>query len=142
MNPTGRGNNSDPTDIELLRRFEAATLSGDCFHHAEHVRVAFLYLQKYPVVEALQKFTAGLKRLAAALGKPDRYHETVTWAYLFLIHDRMARSPRLQNWEEFARLNPDLLVHKPGVLEGYYAAATLESSLAKRVFLFPERFVR
>jgi len=129
------------TDHELLERFESATLAGECFHHAEHVRVAFLYLGRYPVLEALGRFSRGLKNFAAALGKPDRYHETITWAYLLLIHDRIGRHPELREWEDFARCNPDLLVWKGGILERYYSPETLESALARKTFLFPDRVV-
>jgi hypothetical protein len=130
---------AEMTDNELLEQFSAATLPPEYFHHAQHVRVAFLYLCRYPVLEALEKFCLGLKHFAAALGKPQRYHETVTWSYVFLIHERMARAGQAQTWEEFARQNPDLFTWKNGVLQRYYTGATLSSDLARRVFVFPDQ---
>jgi hypothetical protein len=65
-------------DHELLDQFERATLPLECFHHAEHVRVAFLYLRERPVLEALQAFSTALQRFAAANGKSKLYHETIT----------------------------------------------------------------
>jgi hypothetical protein len=47
------------------------------------VRLAFEYLCRYSAVEALGKFSAALQRFAAAQGKAQRYHETITWAYCF-----------------------------------------------------------
>jgi hypothetical protein len=43
------------------------------------------------------------------------------------------------SWEEFSEHNPDLLVWKGGILERYYSQATLESDLARRVFVFPDQ---
>jgi len=64
------------TDQELMDQFECGTLPNECFRHREHVRVAFLYLTRYPVVEALEAFSAALQRFAAKHGKPQLYHET------------------------------------------------------------------
>ena len=124
------------TNQELIERFESDTLPGE-FHHVDHVRLAFAYLSECPVVQALDRFVNALKRFAMARGKPERYHETITFAYFFLIHERMVRTPDLQ-WEEFARQNADLLGWKPGVLVRYYYDATLRSDLARKVFVFPD----
>jgi hypothetical protein len=141
------------TNDELIRRFETDTFPEDSFHHADHVRLAFAYLSQYPPLEALDKFSAALKRYAAARGKSQLYHETITHAYFFLIRERMARvsatdSPavdssttdsRVTDWDEFARRNPDLLEWKNGLLTRYYREATLQSDLARTVFLFPDK---
>ena len=124
---------------ELIYRFEAGAISEDSFHHADHVRLAFAYLCQYPVLQALDKFAGALKRYAVARGKPDRYHETITHAYFFLIRERLARSPGA-DWEDFARENPDLLQWKDGVLSRYYHEATLKSDFARNVFVFPDRW--
>jgi|SRR5215472_4457253 len=127
------------TNRELIERFESDTLLGE-FHHVEHVRLAFAYLSECSVVEALDRFGNALRRFAMARGKPERYHETITFAYFFLIHERMAQIPDLK-WDEFARQNSDLLNWKPGVLRRYYRETTLQSELARRVFLLPDRGV-
>ena len=126
------------TDQELIEQFEDGTLPIEGFHHREHVRTAFLYLTKYPVLEALQIFSRTLRRFAEARGKPRLYHQTITWAYLFLIQERMARAGSKQSWEEFARDNPDLLVWKDGILTRFYRSETLTSELARTVFLLPD----
>jgi hypothetical protein len=124
-------------DRELIDSFEAATLDPAAFHHADHVRLAWLHLRRYPPPVALERFTSGLRRLAAAAGKADRYHETVTWAYLLLINERMERCGRDLSWAEFSRLNPELLTWRPSILEAYYPAEVLASDLARRVFVLP-----
>jgi hypothetical protein len=126
------------TNEEIIRRFDADAVPEDAFHHADHVRLAFAYLHQFPPLAALEKFCTALKRFATARGKPDRYHETITHAYFFLIRERMARRANA-DWDDFARANSDLLVWKNGILTRYYHDATLQSDLARTTFLFPDR---
>lgn len=128
------------TDEEIICRFENGRVPPESFHHSDHVRLAFAYLREYPVLTALEKFSTALKRFATSIGKPDRYNETITCAYLFLIRERMARSPDF-NWEQFATANPELLAWQDGILHRYYHAETLKSDLARQVFVFPDKYV-
>jgi len=109
------------------------------FHHSDHVRVAFAYVALYSLPEAAARFCAALKRFAAARGKPQLYHETITWAYLVLIRERIARAGRSETWEEFAARNPDLLIWKGGVLSALYRQETLDSEIARHTFVLPDR---
>jgi hypothetical protein len=83
-----------------------------------------------------------LERLAAASGKPGLYHETITWAFLLLIRERIARTlqrrGRLPSWDEFAADNKDLLRGKDHVLKEY-RDETLESDSARKTFVLPDR---
>jgi hypothetical protein len=128
------------TDDELIESFEGDLLPEGSFHHADHVRLAFVYLSRYPALQALERFIAGLKRFAAQRGKTQLYHETITHAYFFLIHERMNRAAAT-GWEDFARCNPDLLIWKNGILGRYYHELTLQSDLARSVFLLPDKGV-
>lgn len=127
------------TDTDFIRSFEDGTLPADAFHHRDHVRLAWLYLRRLPVLDALTRFSEGLRRFASRNGHPSLYHETITWAYLFLIHQCMAGAEPDETWEEFAARNPDLLTWKPSVLDAYYREETLGSELARRVFVMPDR---
>ena len=126
------------THQELISNFEHGH-APEPFHHADHVRVAFAYVSELSILEAITQFSAALKRFAAAKGKPNLYHETVTWAYLFLIRERIARAAHPQSWEAFAENNPDLLVWKGGVLSTLYRQATLDSDLARQFFVLPDK---
>ena len=127
------------TNHELIARFEADAVPESEFHHADHVRLAFAYLCEYPALQALEKFAAALKRYAMAHGKAQLYHETITYAYFFLIRESRARTGS-EDWDEFALRNPDLLIWKGGILGRYYQEATLRSDLARTVFIFPDKY--
>jgi hypothetical protein len=128
-------------DAELLDRFLQGTLSPASFRHADHVHVAWLMLQTYPGFEGLERYCAGIRKLASAANKPGLYHETITWAYLLLIRERMARMPAAHTWPEFASSNSDLFAWNPGVLDRLYRKRTLHSDLARRCFVLPDRAV-
>jgi hypothetical protein len=127
------------TDEEFIEQFERATLPADSFHHRDHVRLVWLYLRRYPALETLERFSKGLRRFAAAQGLANLYHETITWAYVFLIQERAARAGRAQSWEEFAAANTDLLDWKENILKQYYSEDTLRSETARRIFVFPDK---
>jgi hypothetical protein len=130
------------TAPDFIRQFENGSASGETFHHADHVCLAFAYLGEYPLLEALQKFCLALRRFAVAHGKPQLYHETITYAYFFVISERMARqevAARQTPWETFAATNGDLLVWNGGILSRYYLESSLQSELARRVFILPDK---
>lgn len=127
------------SDEEFIECFENCTLPGESFHHRDHVRVVWLYLRCYPVLETLARFSEGLKRFARANGKPNLYHETITWAYVLLIHERMARNGPAQSWAQFVETNADLFDWKDNLLKSYYHDDTLRSEIARKVFVFPDK---
>jgi hypothetical protein len=130
---------SDNHDDEFLRQFEDCSLALERFRHRVHIRIAFLYLREYPVLDVLARFPEALKRYAAAHGKFGLYHETITWAYILLIHERMHRAGQRLSWEEFAAANEDLLTWSGSILKQYYRDETLSSDLARKIFVLPDK---
>lgn len=119
------------------RRLVAALEDGTLpeLNHADHVRVAWAYLKSCELAGALATLPSVLRRYAASKGLPEAYHETITFAFTFLIHERVARSPEA-SWEEFAAAYPELL--ESSLLERYYDAELLGSDRARQVFLLPD----
>lgn len=126
------------TDTELLAGFEDASLPSEAFHHEQHVRVAWMFVRRDGMPEAIGRFSQALRRFAEAKGKPGLYHETITWAYLLLIAERLAREPA-ETWEKFTAANQDLMVWKPSVLDRFYTPETLSSEVARRAFVMPDK---
>ena len=125
-------------DDALLDGFTSARLASGEFRHEEHVRTAFLYLTRYADFgEAAVRFRRDLRRFAAAHGVPERYHETLTWAYLALINER-AHGSSFATSAAFLRLHPELLDQKDGLLSSYYDVGSVaRSARARQVFLLP-----
>ncbi len=128
------------TDAALLAAFESLALPPAEFHHREHLRVAFQILRETgDFAVAAQRFRTALVRFAEAAGASGKYHETLTWAYLALVHERMAAADYATSLDLLAA-HPDLLDHKTGALARYYDVAAITASpLARRVFVLPIR---
>ncbi|MCP4201006.1 MAG: hypothetical protein GY769_03640 [bacterium] len=124
------------TDEELLRGFDRAALGPGQFRHADHIRVAWLYLQRFTPTEALDRFVANIKQLAVANDVPALYHETITWAYFFLIRERQREG---ESWAEFEAGNADLFEWPSRLLARYYSPELLESERSRERFVFPDR---
>jgi hypothetical protein len=126
-------------DMAFLGQFEAAAIPGDAFGHKEHVRVAWVYLRLYDLTGASHRFIDALKRFADFHGADGLYHETITWAFLLAINERIGKMARHHDWQAFAAENPDMLESGSTFLHRYYRPETLKSDLARRVFVLPDR---
>lgn len=125
------------TDGELVEAFEGATLPEHAFGHVDHVRLAWIYLGRLPLLDAIRVYSAGLRRFAETKGSPGKYHETVTWAFLVLVNERLQDGGADLTWPEFAARNPDLLRFRDGALFERYDPSILDSDLARKVFVLP-----
>ena len=120
-------------DREFVAAFEDCTLPPSEFPHRGHVRLAWLYLREAPLLETLTRYSEGIRRYAGSLGASAKYHETITWAFLFLIHERMQHT-EAATFDEFAEKNADLF---GPILERYYTKDVLASDVARRTFVLP-----
>lgn len=81
-------------DRALVAAFERGELDPAAFTHADHVRVAWALLGPMgrSFFDAYAVLRAGLRDLASKAGRPERYNETVTLAFLALVHEELARA--------------------------------------------------
>jgi len=122
----------------LVRAFEAGAVDGTNFHHRDHLYVAWCYLKDLPLEEVVPRYTKHLRNLACKLGVPQKYHATISWAYLILL-DRAMHDPDLSNKDLDAVLKkyPSLLDRDRGMLAEYYDKAELNSPEARERFVLP-----
>lgn len=120
---------------ELLQQFERGELDPQRFDHRAHIAVAVALLRRAPYLEAVERYVAGIQRLAAAAGVPHKFNMTITVAFLSVIAERVESAPHASE-AEFLDLNTDLLA--PNFLAQWYDPARLASSAARRMFLMPE----
>ena len=127
-------------DDALFRAYRDGVLVPKDFVHAVHVRLAFIYLRREPDFgEAALAFRRDLKRFAHENGVGHIYHETLTWAYLALLAERM-HDDDASDSREFLQRFPDLARHRGGALERYYDLERITASKkAREVFVLPTR---
>src|SRR5262245_26584205 len=128
----GAREGSPMTDQQFLAALEDCSLAPEQFSHREHVRAAFLYLEFLPFGAAIDRMRATLQCYTASLDRADKYHETLTVAFMCLVNAHRQRDT-CASWPEFARRNPELFDSR--LLRQYYDPATLASPLARTTFV-------
>lgn len=130
--------NAIVTPAVSIEALEAGTIDPRDFNHESHVYAAWLYLECWPLDDAIGRFCGALRRLTAQLGVPGKYHETISWFFLILINQRRANTGPT-SWFEFRRDNDDLVSGGAKTLGRYYSKELLESDHARNHFLLPDK---
>ena len=120
------------TDAEFLSAFEDTTL--EPFHHRDHLRVTFLYLRQFGEPETKERLAAAILRYAAARNVSEKYHQTITLAWIRLV---ATASKTVQHFDAMLEAYPDLL--DKNLLERYYSPELLKSSEARAQWVEPDR---
>lgn len=121
-----------------IEGLEQATIDAESFDHESHVYAAWLYLERWPLPEATERFRNAIRRLTVKLGAETKYHETITCFFMQLINERRQMSPA-SNWMRFRHDNADLLYDGGETLGRYYSKELLGSKLARQHYLLPDR---
>lgn len=126
------------TDEELIAGFEAASLPA--FPHADHVRLTILYLSRHGRDETEKKLFEGLRRFATAKGVPEKFHVTMTIAWLDLVDDARRQYPELGDPAALVAACPELLDRD--ALLRFYTRERLMSDQARQQWVAPDRIIR
>ena len=120
------------TDDEFLSRFESCALED--FRHRDHVRIAWLYLRRYPYDRAVQAMEDGIRRFAIHHGALDKYHHTVTLLWMRLV---AAAGPKANgDFDAFLSRHPHLL--DKDTPRRFYSADRLGSAEARAGWIDPD----
>ena len=126
-------------DEEFLAAFEACTIEE--FHHRDYIKVAYLYLQRHPLEEAVARVRVGLQALAVAWSAPvddleKGYHETMTQAWVRLVHLTLMDHGATESADAFCDQQPQLM--QKARLELFYSRERLMTWEAKQAFVEPD----
>src|SRR5437764_460830 len=106
--------------VVFTRALERGEIANESFHHVSHLHVAWVYLaESSSVQQAATKMRDTLRRFAAAAGKPQKYHETITLFWVHLLSCAYAAS-RGGSLEDIVHANPQLL--EKNFTLAYYSA--------------------
>ncbi len=127
-------------DETLLRSFEDLTLPYADWRHRTHVKVAYLYLTRFSLDVAAEKMCRGIKAYNAAQNIPETptggYHETMTLAWVHLIHAAIGEDGVEPSADAFCDKHPELL--EKHILRLFYSRERFMSAAAKAAFLPPD----
>ena len=124
-------------DAVFLAAFEAGVRPGGAFRHADHVRLAWLYLRRDGAAQGEDNIAAGIRRFAAAQGGAGFYHETLTRAWVRLVAAALAKTPQLESFTLFFDAHPELA--DKAFLFHFYSAEALSLPAARDGWIEPDR---
>jgi hypothetical protein len=82
------------TDTELTRALERCEVPNAGFRHADHLRVALVYLNESATIgEAVDRMAATLRRFATSLGQAEKYSQPVTEFWMYQLAAARALAP-------------------------------------------------
>lgn len=125
-------------DDTFIAIFERGGFGGHEFPHKAHLRMAWLYVTRFGTAAAVSRAATGIRTLAAASGKANLYHDTVTRAWIYLVAEAVTRSPSA-GFEDLLARNPQLLDKR--LLFEYYSPDVLSSEQARAGWIAPDRML-
>lgn len=107
------------------------------FSHQVHVKLAYCYLASDGFKKGGIRMQNTLKNFLKNLGvSPDKFHMTITHAWLIAIWHFMQNTPVVNSADEFLAHNPVLL--NKDILLAHYSHDRLFSDRARKKFIEPD----
>lgn len=125
------------TDQEFETQFINCTLPAAVFTHEAHLRLAWLYLNKYGADKSEELIQDQLKKYVAALGAEGKYHATLTVAAVKVINHFSSRS-RHESFKGFIAEFPQLKTGFRELISSHYGLDIYTSEEARLRYLKPD----
>ena len=109
---------------------------GGAFRHREHIHLAYLAVQRYGPDKAADAVAGWIHQLAAYHSAPQKFHATVTRAWVEIVAHHMAAIPPAADFTAFADRYPALLDKR--LLTRHYSSRVLASPTAKTGWAEPD----
>jgi hypothetical protein len=116
----------DERDLQTLERI---LHQRGGFSHREHLELVWNYLDRYDADAARDAVAAAIRHVATLHGAPERYHETITqaWVRLVALHRNGSAAT---TFDEFIADNAGLLDR--ALLARHYTEKLIASDQARR----------
>ena len=98
-----------PPGGELTAILAEVTGPGGQFRHRQHINLAFLAVRRYGMPEATARICDWIRHIAAYQRAPQKYHHTVSRAWVEIVAHHVAADPDCADFETFAGAIPRCL---------------------------------
>ena len=130
---SGPHGSRDPELTAILYRITGPTGQ---FRHRQHINLAFEAVRRYGMPAATRVICTWIRQIAAYERAPQKYHHTVSQAWVELVAHHAAADPECADFEVFAIRNPALLDKR--LLTRHYRSSTLAAAPARRGWVEPD----
>jgi hypothetical protein len=107
----------------------------DRFGHRQHVQLTWLAVRRVGADEAVDLVSTGIRETATYAGRPQKYHATVSRAWVELVAHHVQELPDA-GFDEYVAHNPALLDKR--LLTRFYSSRTLASGPARTGWVDPD----
>ncbi len=123
-------------DAELAAILPRITGPSGQFRHRQHINLAFLAVWRFGMPEAIARICDWIQHIAAYERAPQKYHHTVSRAWVELVAYHVQADPDCADFDAFAGRNPALLDKR--LLSRHYRSSTLAADPARRSWVEPD----
>ena len=106
------------------------------FGHRQHVQLTWLAVRRYGTADAIGLVSNGIQATARYAGAPQKYHATVSRAWVELVGHHATRQPHATDFDGFAERNAALLDKR--LLSRFYRSTTLAGEEAQSGWVEPD----
>lgn len=125
------------SDLAFEQRFAAGEMSPSEFNHRAHLRLAYVHVVMHGPERAVATFREALRAFLRHHDiAPDKFHETLTQAWLQAVWLFMHRCGDVAHSEEF--LERCVALHDPHVMLTHYSKDVLFGERARHEFVVPD----
>jgi hypothetical protein len=126
----------DPGDAELAALLTEITGPDGEFRHRQHINLAFVAVRRYGMPEAITRICDWIQHIAAYARAPQKYHYTVSRAWVEIVAHHVAADPDCGDFGPFVARHPLLLDKR--LLSRHYRSPTLAAAAARHGWVEPD----
>jgi len=126
----------DLGDAELAALLTEITGPDGEFRHRQHIHLAFAAVRRYGLPEAITRICAWIQRIAAYARAPQKYHHTVSRAWVEIVAHHVEADPDCGDFGTFVARHPSLLDKR--LLSRHYRSSTLAAAAARHGWVEPD----
>jgi hypothetical protein len=125
-----------PADAELAAILPEITGPDGEFRHRQHIHLAWLAVRRYGMPEAITKICDWIRQITAHERAPQKYHHTVSRAWVEIVAHHIEADPDRADFGIFAARHPALLDKR--LLSRHYRSSTLAAPEARHGWVEPD----
>jgi hypothetical protein len=125
-----------PADAELAALLPQVTGPDGEFRHRQHIHLAFLAVRRYGMPEAITRICDWIQYIAAYERAPQKYHHTVSRAWVEIVAHHIEADPGCADFGTFAARHPALLDKR--LLSRHYRSSALAAPVARAEWVEPD----
>lgn len=122
---------------EFVAAVEECRFANAEFRHADHIRLAWIYVRRYGARQAEERILETIRRFAISQGHERKYHGTLTRAWLRLVATAQHLTPGATGFDDFIAKHGWLLDRS--ALTAFYSDSRLSSEAARSGWADPDR---